>query len=135
MYRQWAKRRGMRIQVLPTAASRYHTLLKITGFGSFGLVEQESGLHVFEVPAGDSQFDRIRVRVQVAPLPQQPEEFTSDGGQRATEIVDGFKSGKVVIVRRYREAPSPLARDSIRGWRTGRLEFLLEGNFDILSDG
>ncbi len=36
------------------------------------------------------------------------------------------------IVRRYREEPSPLVRDSARGWRTGRLERVLDGDFDLM---
>jgi ATP-dependent Clp protease ATP-binding subunit ClpC len=37
------------------------------------------------------------------------------------------------IVRRYREEPSPLVRDSARGWRTGRLERVLDGDFDLIT--
>jgi ATP-dependent Clp protease ATP-binding subunit ClpC len=38
-------------------------------------------------------------------------------------------------VRRYRERPSPLVRDSRLGWRSGRLDFVLDGNFDLLGRG
>jgi ATP-dependent Clp protease ATP-binding subunit ClpC len=34
-------------------------------------------------------------------------------------------------VRRYRSEPSPLVRDTERGWRTGRLEEVLAGDFDL----
>ena len=37
------------------------------------------------------------------------------------------------IVRRYREEPSPLARDRVRGWRTGRLDRVLAGDFDLIA--
>jgi ATP-dependent Clp protease ATP-binding subunit ClpC len=37
------------------------------------------------------------------------------------------------IVRRYREQPSPLVRDNVRGYRTGRLELVLSGDFDLIS--
>jgi hypothetical protein len=37
-----------------------------------------------------------------------------------------------VVVRRYRRAPSPLVRDSVRGWRTGRIDLVLDGNFDVV---
>jgi ATP-dependent Clp protease ATP-binding subunit ClpC len=37
------------------------------------------------------------------------------------------------VVRRYRREPSPLVRDSVRGWRTGRLDRVLAGEFDVLS--
>ena len=33
---------------------------------------------------------------------------------------------------RYRERPTPLVRDAIRGWRTGRLDFVLSGGFDLV---
>ena len=36
------------------------------------------------------------------------------------------------IVRRYRERPTPLVRDAVRGWRTGRLDFVLAGGFDLV---
>jgi ATP-dependent Clp protease ATP-binding subunit ClpC len=39
------------------------------------------------------------------------------------------------VVRRYREKPSPLVRDSVRDWRTGRLERVLGGEFDLMLDG
>ena len=36
------------------------------------------------------------------------------------------------IVRRYRRDPSPLVRDAARGWRTGRLDAVLAGDFDLI---
>ena len=39
------------------------------------------------------------------------------------------------IVRRYRGTPSPLVRDAVRGWRTGRLERVLAGDFDLVPTG
>ena len=38
----------------------------------------------------------------------------------------------VAIVRRYRERPSPLVRDAVKGWRTGKLDRVLLGDFDLL---
>jgi ATP-dependent Clp protease ATP-binding subunit ClpC len=35
-------------------------------------------------------------------------------------------------VRRYRRDPSPLVRDAVRGWRTGRLDSVLAGDFDLI---
>jgi hypothetical protein len=35
------------------------------------------------------------------------------------------------VVRRYREDPAPLVRDSVRGYRTGRLDRVLAGDFDL----
>jgi len=35
-------------------------------------------------------------------------------------------------VRRYREDPSAMVRDAVRGWRTGRLDLVLGGDFDLI---
>ncbi|MEE8116754.1 MAG: hypothetical protein V3T28_06580 [Gemmatimonadales bacterium] len=41
--------------------------------------------------------------------------------------------GKPQITRRYREEPSPLVRDSTRGWRSGRLDRILDGDFNLIT--
>jgi ATP-dependent Clp protease ATP-binding subunit ClpC len=38
-----------------------------------------------------------------------------------------------LIVRRYRQEPSPLVRDSVRRWRTGRFDLVMSGNFDLIA--
>jgi ATP-dependent Clp protease ATP-binding subunit ClpC len=35
------------------------------------------------------------------------------------------------VVRRYRPRPTPLVRDAVRGYRTGRLDRVLAGDFDL----
>ncbi len=132
MYRNWARARGMRLKELDASAGRYDALFLVSGFGSFGLLDTESGLHVFEIPANESKFDRIRARVEVAPLPTTGRQYSQAAREDAADLLDADKTRKVVIVRRYRQAPSPLARDSVRGWRTGRLDFVYEGNFDVI---
>jgi len=37
-------------------------------------------------------------------------------------------------VRIYREQPDPLVKDRRRGWRSGRLDRVLAGDFDLLGD-
>jgi len=132
MYRDWARSRGMRLRELDASRCRYEALFLVSGFGSYGLLEAESGLHVFEVPLGETKFERIRARVEVAPVPAIGRDRQLDTGAAATELLDTDKAQKVAIVRRYRKQPSPLARDSMRKWRTGRLDFLLAGNFDVI---
>lgn len=41
--------------------------------------------------------------------------------------------GTAQIVRRYRERPSPLVRDTIGGWRTGRIDRVLIGDFGLFA--
>lgn len=133
MYRNWARERGMRLRELDSSDCRYETLFLVSGFGSFGLLDAESGLHVFEVPIGKTKFERVRARVQAAAIPANEAVKHWGTGQIAAGILDADRTQKVVIVRRYREQPSPLARDSVRKWRTGRLEFIFDGNFDVMS--
>lgn len=133
MYRNWARARGMRLREIDSGQSRYATIFLVSGFGSFGLLVPESGLHVLEVPAGKTKFDRIRARVQVAPVPVDCPVQQLFSANKATDLIDANKKGTVAVVRRYREKPSPLARDSIRKWRTGRLDFVFDGNFDVVT--
>ena len=132
MYRNWARRRGMRLRELDASNGRYEALFLVSGFGSFGLLSEESGLHVFESPHGETRFDRIRARVEAAPVAAPGSNHLQDIDSRAADLLDTNKAGKVVVVRRYREQPSPLARDSVRNWRTGRLDFVFDGNFDVI---
>ena len=122
----------MRLRELDTKNSRYQALFTVSGFGSHGVLSLESGLHVFEVPKNKSRFNRIRARVQVAPVPTAAQEKQVNRGAKATSCLDEAAI-KVEIVRRYRQQPSPLVRDSIRGWRTGRLDRVFDGNFDVLT--
>ena len=64
---------------------------------------------MLEVPDGRGGYDRRRVRVTV-----------------------GEDAARPLIVRRYRERPTPLVRDAVRGWRTGRLDAVLAGGFDLI---
>ncbi|MEO1202764.1 MAG: AAA family ATPase [Pseudomonadota bacterium] len=130
MYRNWGRERGMRIGDIDSSGSRYHTLFLVSGFGSYGLLEPESGLHVLETPSSKGRYDRVRARVQVAPVALGPAQEAERRAQAAAGCLDNA-AGKVEIVRRYRKSPSPLARDSVRGWRTGRLDAVLAGHFDV----
>jgi ATP-dependent Clp protease ATP-binding subunit ClpC len=116
MYRAWARERGMRLEGAdePAANRRYRWQATVTGFGALQTLRPESGLHVLEVPDGRGGYDRRRVRVTVAP--EDP----------------GATASRTRIVRRYREHPAPLVRDAVRGWRTGRLDTVLAGAFDLV---
>jgi hypothetical protein len=38
----------------------------------------------------------------------------------------------LALVRRYQSLPTPLVRDKRANWRTGRLDLVLRGHFDIM---
>ena len=52
--------------------------------------------------------------------------------EEALKAVSGEAESASDMVRRYRETPSPLVRDSVRGWRTGRLDRVFDGDFDVM---
>jgi len=122
MYGGWVMRRHMHStqRTLPAV-----TALVVTGFGAASVLSRENGLHVLE--SEDSR--RCVARVRVAPL--------SESGSAAEIPVAALTKALAAvpapsnIVRRYRVEPSPLVRDAERGWRTGRLDDVMAGDFDL----
>jgi ATP-dependent Clp protease ATP-binding subunit ClpC len=128
MYEAWAQRRRMRARRL---ASDTGHLLVITGIGAYRILSAETGLHVFESPHGEQSFDRATVHVTVAPSgAASPESDPAKSARLALAEVPA----STVVVRRYRANPSPLVRDAVRNWRTGRLDRVLAGEFDVMAD-
>jgi ATP-dependent Clp protease ATP-binding subunit ClpC len=127
MYESWGQRRGMRVRRLQSASSH---MLAISGIGAYPILSAETGLHVFETPRAEHSFGRTAVRVAVAPYPSSaPDTDPSVLARRALDALPATAS----IVRRYRTEPSPLVRDSVRDWRTGRLDRVLAGEFDVMA--
>ncbi len=132
MYRAWARRRGMRLEELPNPLDGAHALFAISGFGAYAILRPEAGIHQLEVPNRTRSFDRHAAVVQVAPRPEEPASATP-GGLRAQAKWALAESGESsIVVRRYREDPSPLVRDSVRNWKTGRIDRVLAGDFDLI---
>jgi len=152
MYRRWAEARRMRFEVLQEtseassqassnaskdAATRtvepYQMLAAISGFAAYSLLHAEAGLHVLETPQDEKSFNRARVHVRVVAQPDEPAGRGDNAlRKQAARVLAADANGSQQIVRRYREEPSPLVRDSVRGWRTGKLERVLEGHFDLM---
>ncbi|HSB04100.1 MAG TPA: AAA family ATPase [Thermodesulfobacteriota bacterium] len=136
MYQQWAAKRRMRLQVLEevfNADSRPHLFLaSVTGFGSFSILNSENGLHLFEVPKEDNKnFHRHSVRVSVVPQPNVPAQGQTALLEQARRCFSEFRPSETKVVRRYRDKPSPLVRDQDGNWRTGRIDRVLNGDFDL----
>jgi ATP-dependent Clp protease ATP-binding subunit ClpC len=70
--------------------------------------------------------------VRVVAQPDEPAGREGVRGQAARAFAADANGAQPQIVRRYREEPSPLVRDSVRGWRTGKLSRVLEGGFDLM---
>ncbi len=104
MYRGWAQERGMRLEVVEERPGRrFRFVATVSGFAALQVLRPENGFHVLEIPDGRGGYERRRVRVTVL----------ADG-------VEEPAGGRASIVRRYRERPTPLVRDAVRGWRTGQ---------------
>ena len=131
MYRAWAEARRMRLDVIEERADPYRLVLAVSGFGAHRILYPETGLHVWEAPKGPSKTSRATARVRIVAQPETADP-TPDGRRRQVREALAASNGHLRIVRRYREAPSPLVRDTSRGWRTGRLDLVLGGDFDLI---
>jgi len=122
MYLAWSERRHMQSvqRELPGGAPA----LVVTGFGAASELTREIGLHVFDDEAG-----RSVARVRVASL--WTSESATDVSVAELQKALAASLPGTTIVRRYRSEPAPLVRDTERGWRTGRLEEVLAGDFDL----
>jgi ATP-dependent Clp protease ATP-binding subunit ClpC len=139
MYRAWAEKSRMQSEVLrasgPESDRPYRLLVAVSGYAAWRLLTSEAGLHVLELPERKGKgFRRAVARVRVVPQPEIPPERSREGPlEQAREALAVHEGAGVAIVRRYREEPSPLVRDAVHGWRTGHLDRVLGGDFDLLA--
>ncbi|HEX2345430.1 MAG TPA: AAA family ATPase, partial [Gaiellaceae bacterium] len=135
MYVAWAGDRGMHVERLDAPSGEH--LLSISGLGCGEVLALESGFHVLEQVDeqrdGAKVADREHVRVLVLPRPEGPEAGAGSLARLALHRVEEAEPS-MVVVRRYRPGRAPLVRDSIRGYRTGRLDRILAGDFDLYGD-
>jgi ATP-dependent Clp protease ATP-binding subunit ClpC len=140
MYRSWAAKRRMSVQVLDERAAAgqpYRFLMSVSGFGAYSILAPEDGVHILEQPEDrPHQFDRCRVQVSVIPQPLEPAgEAPRALRAQAERALEQHVTRNLRVVRRYRRDPSPLVRDGIRRYRTGRIDLVLGGDFDLLGSG
>lgn len=131
MYRAWSTNRHMQVADIPGSAAQALPLLLISGFGAHRLLSQEVGLHVLELAEGNGSSGRVigRVRLAIAPLG----DLGAD--KLRVALMAALEQGLAphAVVRRYRDDPSPLVRDMNASWRTGRLDAVLRGDFDLIA--
>lgn len=150
MYRRWAERRRMRFELFEVeddsqnngggasqnSSGEYRAMLAVSGYGAYTILEPESGAHVFEAAQDEKPTRPARASVRVVGQPDEPAGRGANALRQQAErslAEDSPAANTTVLVRRYREEPSPLVRDFARGWRTGRLERVLEGDFDLIT--
>ncbi len=132
MYAGWAERRGMRIQQLSAEPTEH--VLAVSGLGSGTILTGESGLHVLERGEerqnGGRTVERVTAAVSVAAWQAGPS-VSSEQLLRQAQAGLAAASPANAVVRRYGVEPAPLVRDAVRGYRTGRLDRVLAGDFDL----
>ncbi|MFM8890477.1 MAG: AAA family ATPase, partial [Planctomycetia bacterium] len=137
MYRAWCQHRGMKAEVLVDddgGGKSPRFIMAVSGLAAHSLLAAEDGLHVLEEPARAGRgFERVQVRVRVAPQPDAPADGARGLRDQAYAALETPAAPALQIVRRYRFRPSPLVRDAVRGFRTGRIDRVLAGDFDLLS--
>jgi ATP-dependent Clp protease ATP-binding subunit ClpC len=124
MYRGWSRRRNMRLREFAVGTS---TILQIAGFGAFRTLSEEAGLHVWEDRDGTRSTARLRVSAVPADLT-----ITDDSGDAMARLLESTAE-TAAIVRRYRREPDALVRDARKGWRSGKLDAVLAGYFDLIA--
>ncbi|MBI2212220.1 MAG: ATP-dependent Clp protease ATP-binding subunit [Acidobacteria bacterium] len=135
MYESWARGRRMRFEKAESATpSRWRWILLASGFGAHTLLAPETGVHVLESPGTDpGSVERATAHVRVVAVRRDaPSEHRATLIQRADRHLDGTADSPT-IVRRYREIPSPLVRDAVRNWKTGRADLVFGGAFDLIA--
>lgn len=139
MYEGWAKKRNMRLRRLHRSAGHQvpmQATYAVNGFGAYFLLRDEAGRHVLETPKENKRsFQRDVVHVRVVAQPDAP---LPDDASAALDMVGRcFSEAPEVgtdIVRTYREKPSPIVKDSVKKWRTGRPDLVFGGDFDLFAD-
>ena len=131
MYRAWAGNRHMQQAEVAGGGPRELPWLLISGFGAHRLLMQEVGLHILELMDEGKSASRAaaRVRLAVAPLGDLPAD------KLRLVLADALARGQQphAVVRRYRRQPSPLVRNMNGSWRTGKLDAVLRGDFDLMA--
>jgi ATP-dependent Clp protease ATP-binding subunit ClpC len=131
MYRAWADNRRMHIGDIAARSKDKETpILLISGFGAHRVLAPEAGLHVFEPFEGSGNRVTARVRLAVVPLGDVP---VAKECRLAIEGIDAAPRPNNVV-RHYREEPPPVC-DAAGQWRSGRLDLVLGGEFDLLQAG
>jgi ATP-dependent Clp protease ATP-binding subunit ClpC len=132
MYRAWAGKRNMQLAQIAGERPGDPPLLVISGFGAHRCLAQEVGLHVLDLAEDDDKRGSratARVCLTVAPLGDVPEQKLRGLLLQALQQ----QSRPQGIVRRYRGDPSPLVRNMNGSGRTGRLDAVLQGDFDLIA--
>jgi ATP-dependent Clp protease ATP-binding subunit ClpC len=128
MYRAWSGNRHMQTSELDGSRAQLPALV-VSGFGAHRVLARECGLHIFELAGNGASRATARVRLVATPLGDVPAHKLQKDIAAALEQAPRPST----VVRRYRRDPAPLVRNADGSWRTGRLDAVLRGDFDLLA--
>jgi ATP-dependent Clp protease ATP-binding subunit ClpC len=128
MYRGWARERNMQMVELEGGAGQGPVGI-YSGFGAFRRLTREAGLHVLE--GGENGAGRAAARVLAVPVP--PREMPRQRLRALLAEAFAALPRTGTVVRRYRLGASPLVRNAEGTWRSGKVDAVLAGNFDLLA--
>ncbi len=141
MYERWADQRRFKRDVLLESGGQggqpWRQVTALSGYAACQLLGPENGLHVWEEPdpRREGGFRRQPVLVRAVAQPQRAAADRATATREALDLLIAPSPDRLQLVRHYRELPSPLVRDRVKGWRTGRLERVLAGDFDLMGGG
>jgi ATP-dependent Clp protease ATP-binding subunit ClpC len=129
MYRAWSRNRHMQVSEIASGDGSLPILL-VTGFGAHRVLNAECGLHILEIAESGSATNRATARVRLVPTPLGE----LSAAKMRNVILHALAKASVssAVIRRYRKNPSPLVRNAEGSWRSGRLDAVLRGDFDLL---
>jgi ATP-dependent Clp protease ATP-binding subunit ClpC len=116
MFRSWASFHAMSIEEVDTSQ---FWAARVNGFGALTLLQPDHGQHDWMEGKKGSRW-----QCEVHILPIRP-------GENLPETHPLPELSKTA--RRYQEVPTPLVIDKKRNYRTGRIDLVLKGHFDLIS--
>ena len=132
MYRAWAGNRHMQLAEIAGGAPRDLPLLLISGFGAHRVLAREmwactcwSWRRTRRARAGRRRGCGSRSRRSAICRPTRFRAALAEALGRGPQ--------PHAVVRRYRSEPSPLVRNMNGSWRTGKLDAVLRGDFDLIA--
>ncbi len=130
MYRAWARNRNMNATEIDAIPGVAEAALIVAGFGAHRALAREAGLHILEKSEGGGTRLTAQVLITTLPLGNASK---AEIRQTLAAAFGGKAKRGTNIVRRYRRGATPLVRNGDGSIRSGKVEEVLRGNFDLFT--
>jgi ATP-dependent Clp protease ATP-binding subunit ClpC len=115
MYQAWSGHRGMKLEPIPGA---HFWAVRVNGFGALTLLQNEHGTHHWTEGKKGNRYSCFVSVTSIDPADKSPNLPAEPDSP--------------ITTRRYQQVPTPLVIDKIRPFRTGRLDLVMKGHFDLI---